>query len=111
MAYKKGQLNNLPVDPFTYKEVGIHYATLNAAAKRGLLTKNSREKTYQATPKLAAFLKIEALDGDFVSLKRPDEELGMLCEVKGMDILNCWGEPWDYDENILVWEDNNWVSL
>lgn len=113
MAYTKGMIGQLYIKfgakPFTYKEAGIHFATLNAAANRGWLIKNGSQ--YQVTQRGMIFTRIEELasGSEFISLRKKDHALGMLCSVKGMDVLDAWDKPYDitdvieYRKNSMEW--------
>ena len=110
MAYTKGMFKDIYKNcgitkTFSAKEVGIHPLTLNAAKNRGLVEKFADGK-YRLTSKGVVFMTIEnsAKGNNFVSLKKKDADLGMLCIVKGMDILDCWEKPWDYNENVLIFD-------
>jgi hypothetical protein len=43
------------------------------------------------------FTRIEQLasGSEFISLRKKDHALGMLCSVKGMDVLDAWDKPYD----------------
>lgn len=103
MAYTKGMIfdiikanGNERKKLFTYKEVGVHYATLNALVKRGYLSKE--ESGYRVTRKGEMFAIIEeaATGREFITLRNETAQLGMLCSIKGADILDCWGDPWNW---------------
>ncbi len=119
MAYTKGMFKSIYRDygimkTFSAKEVNIHPATLNAAKNRGLVEKLSNGY-YRLTNKGVVFMTIEntAKPNGFVSLKRDTDELGMLCTVKGMDVLDAWDKPWDYNENISIYnaEIKQWKGI
>jgi hypothetical protein len=99
MAYTKGMIGQLYIQfgakPFTYKEAGIHFATLNAAANRGWLIKNGSQ--YQVTQRGMIFTRIEQLasGSEFISLKKNNDTIGMLCSIRGMDLLDAWDKPYD----------------
>lgn len=102
MAYTKGMIGQLydkfGIQWFTYKEAGIHFATLNAAANRGWLTKKNSQ--YQVTVRGMTFNRLEQLVGgyDFISLRKKDQALGMMCSIDGMDILDAWDKPYDISD-------------
>lgn len=99
MAYTKGligQLHEKFADtPFTYKQAGVHYATLNAVANRGYLTKQG--STYTVAAKGLLFNRIEQLadSRDWISLRKENHKLGMHCSIKGADVLDGWDNPYD----------------
>lgn len=76
---------------FTYKEVGIHYATLNSLVKRGYLSKSLSGK-YSLTTKGIMFAKIESstIGMEYFVLQQKNAKLGMMCSIKGPDILDAW---------------------
>lgn len=99
MAYTKGLIgqlhNKFGEQSFTYKDAGIHFATLNAAANRGYLAKHG--STYTVTAKGLLFNRIEELANgrDWISLRKANHKLGMHCSVKGADVLDAWDKPYD----------------
>ena len=101
MAYTKGMIRQLYEKfgdaPFTYKDAGIHFATLNAAANRGYLAKQGNQ--YCVAAKGLLFTRIEELASgyEFISLRKKNQALGMMCSIKGMDVLDAWDKPYDID--------------
>lgn len=99
MAYTKGMIGQLYIKfgakPFTYKEAGIHFATLNAAAKRGYLDKITCG--YQVTPKGLMFNQIEqTTEGYEYFTLLPQNGIGMMCSIKGADLLDAWDNPYNF---------------
>ena len=120
MAYCMGQMRDLshkfPSNDtkFVWTETNIHYATLNAAVRRGLLEKVGT--AYHFLPKGRAFAAMEQAfllkDREYISFRNKGAALGMLCSIKGLDIRDCWDKPWDYDGNVeIISEDNEWEDL
>ena len=109
MAYTKGMIQTLITkiqtgelnSNFTYKEAGIHFATLNALVKRGYMDKNAASK-YSLTPRGAAFARIEQLTQgcEYFVLRKPDAKLGMMCSIKGADLFDAWEQPYEFDAPI-----------
>lgn len=85
---------------FTWQKVGIHFATLNALVKKGYLSKNS-DGSYSVTPKGKIFANIEALTQgrEYFVLRKEGATLGMMCSIKGSDLLDAWERPYELDEN------------
>ena len=110
MAYKRGDFKSILDNYGTYRAftatmVGIHPNTLGAASKEGLFIKCGTidgRQAFRMTSKGAAFVRIEELIAgrDFITLKRPDAEIGMLCTVNGYHVLDAWGQYWEYDGNV-----------
>ena len=104
MAYTKGMIkelhNRFRDTPFTYKDAGIHFATLNAAANRGYLAKQGNQ--YQVTARGLLFNRIEELytGRSWISLRKQNHNLGMYCIVKGADVLDAWDKPYDLTDVI-----------
>ena len=113
MPYTKGMIGQLYIKfgakPFTYKDAGIHFATLNAVANRGYLAKQGNQ--YQVTAKGLLFNRIEELaEGrNWISLRKANYKLGMYCIIRGLDILDAWENPYDivdvveYGAPGLIW--------
>lgn len=111
-GYYKGMLLELYhnyglTKSFSWKEVGIHNRTLSAVASRGLLIKDGDK--YRLTAKGILFATLERRSKEYMNLKRPNDNLGMMCRIKGADILDCYDNKWDYDENILILDTNNYT--
>lgn len=87
---------------FTWKEVGIHYATLNSLMKRGYLNK-SDSGSYHVELKGQIFANIEYLTTgrEYFCLRKKGAKLGMMCSIKGPDILDAWDNVWDWDDEGL----------
>lgn len=102
MAYTKGLIGQLHTQfgdkPFTYKDAGVHFATLNALVNRDYLTKQGSH--YRIAAKGLLFNRIEEIIGDreFISLRKQNSELGMLCSLKGQDVLDAWGNTYPLDD-------------
>lgn len=101
---------------FTWTEAHLHYATLNAAARRGLVEKVGSK--YRLLPKAAVFAAIEKIvmsgeGGEYISLKNDGAALGMLCSLKGLDILDCFDKPWDYKPNLTYFNNQTqkWEAI
>ena len=111
MAYTKGMIKQLVekyglYNPFTWQESGIHYATLNSLVKRGYLKKDASDK-YCVSKSGYNFAQVEELAGnaDFFTIYLDGKKLGMLCSLKGVDILDCWGKPYDITNNDFYFQE------
>lgn len=106
MAYLVGDFKRVKekfgYEPFEWTAARMHYATLNAAAKRGLVEKVGRQ--YKLTAKVNKFIEIEdfMLTHEFITLKEPSAKLGMLCSLKGMDVLDAWDNPYNYSADVEI---------
>ena len=102
MPYTKGMIGELAakfsLNSFSWRDAGIHYATLNALAKRGYLEKN--DKGYAITTKGIEFDSIETLAAgqEYFVLRKKGAKLGMMCSIKGADILDAWDNVWDWGD-------------
>lgn len=85
---------------FTWQKVGIHFATLNSLTKKGYLIKQG-DGSYSVTEKGKIFANIEALTQgrEYFCLRKDGATLGMMCSIKGSDLLDAWERPYDLDEN------------
>lgn len=97
MAYDKTvfpriykQIERIGVSEFGWRDVNIHYATLNSLVKRGYLQNNNG--TYSVTPLGHQFAEIEnrTKGVEYFCLRREGETLGMLCYIKGADIYDAF---------------------
>lgn len=107
MPYTKGMIGELAAKGSgTWKELGVHYATLGALAKKGLLEKDESGR-YTVTSKGLMFDRIEALaaDYEYVTLRKEGDRLAMMCSVKGTDILDAWDNVWGWGETDLWFND------
>lgn len=115
MAYTKGLIgqlhNKFGEQPFTYKDAGIHFATLNAVANRGYLAKQGNQ--YCVAAKGLLFNRIEELANgrDWISLRRANHNLGMYCSIKGADILDCWGKEYDITDVVEYLVGPEWQKI
>ena len=108
MAYTVGMLNEIDMKlngaKKTWQEIGVHFATLNALVKRDYLCKSLNGK-YSITKKGKMFCKIEQLSKghSFFVLCRKNDTLGMMCSLKGCDILDAWEKPWKWDNEDIFY--------
>ena len=99
MAYTKGLIKSLhcqfQLNPFTYKDASVHFATLNALVSRGWLEKVSGN-CYRVTTAGLTFSYLEdVMSGqEFFTIRLEGDVLGMMCSIKGADLLDCWGKPY-----------------
>ena len=121
MAYTQGQLTKIAqkVDggALTWQEIGVHFATLNAMVKRGYMVKMHNGR-YAMTQKGNMFCRIERLVSghEYFVMRNESDRLGMMCSLKGMDVLDAWDRPWQWGhEGVFVTtynqgiEDKNFV--
>ena len=107
MAYTKGLIKSLycqfQLNPFTYKDAGVHFATLNALVSRGWLTKVGCSQ-YKITTAGLHFVHLEEImtGHEFFTIRRDSDELGMMCSIKGADLLDCWGRPYSLSSAATV---------
>ena len=95
----------------TAKEWGVAPATLCAMARRGLVNKsNSSPAKYAKLPLADTYCNIMKYVDEYnmVDIYKDGEQLGMLCLIKGNDILDCYGESYDITgvSGRLVWDDS-----
>lgn len=93
--------NQVPTEPATAKEIGLASATLSAMARRGLVEvipgkPNKYRRIENPTIKIYQLLEENKNDFDeFFTLRKKDTQLGMLCYIKGGEIVDCWGKRYD----------------
>ena len=93
--------NKIPVEFKTAREIGLAAATLGAMARRGLVeVKDTSPKQYRKVD--SPFLKISEIcekhkdDYEtYFTLKKKDNDLGMLCSMSSNMIIDCWGNQYD----------------
>lgn len=106
MAYSRGLMGSLAAKGSgTWKELGVHYATLNSLVKRGLMEKDGDQ--YKVSRKGLMLDTIEKLSEgyEFITLRKEGSRLGMLCTLKGCDILDGWDNLWDWGSEDLWFDD------
>ena len=93
--------NQVPTEYATASAIGLAAATLGAMARRGLVeVLDTKPKQYRRanSPAIKVYMLCEENKGDYdtyFTLRKAGEELGMLCSMKGNDILDCWGNKYD----------------
>ena len=100
--------NQVPTEPATAKEIGLAAATLSAMARRGLIEvipgkPNKYRRIDNPTIRIHQLLEENKDDfEEFFMLRKKDAQLGMLCYIKGGEIVDCWGKRYDLtDVNYL----------
>lgn len=93
--------NLVPTEYKTASEIGLAAATLGAMVRRGLVeATNTSPKKYRRSTNPAAkiYMLIDQNKNDFdtyFTLRKSDQELGMLCSFANNTVLDCWGHPYD----------------
>jgi hypothetical protein len=93
--------NQVPTEPATAAQIGLAAATLSAMARRGLVEvipgkPNKYRRIENTTIKIYQLLEENKNDFDeFFTLRKKDTQLGMLCYIKGGEIVDCWGKRYD----------------
>ena len=93
-------IDMVPVEFATAKEIGIAAATLGAMARRGLIeVQDGKPKRYRRNcgiiAKIYSLLELHKDKyGDYFILHREGEKLGMMCYLKSGHIVDCFGEPY-----------------
>lgn len=93
--------NQVPAEPATAAQIGLAAATLSAMARRGLVEvipgkPNKYRRIDNPAIKIYQLLEENKDDFDeFFTLRKKDADLGMLCYVKGGEIVDCWGKRYD----------------
>lgn len=106
MDYSK--YNQVPTEPATASQIGLAAATLSAMARRGLVEViPGKPNKYRRidNPAIRIYQLLEENKNDFEEffmLRKKDAQLGMLCYIKGGEIVDCWGKRYDLtDVNYL----------
>lgn len=97
----KRYVENNGNEGFTYKEIGIHYNTLGALVRRGYLSKEGSK--YYLLPRgyIVACIKDNAGNREYFVLRDKQAIIGMMCSIKGNDILDCYDNIYDIKEEGL----------
>lgn len=95
----------------TAKEWGVAPATLCAMARRNLVSKtNTSPAKYTKLPLADTYCNIMKYVDEYnmIDVYKDGQPLGMLCLIKGNDILDCYGEQYDITgvSGRLVWDDS-----
>ena len=100
--------NQVPTEPATAAQIGLAAATLSAMARRGLVEvipgkPNKYRRIDNPAIRIHQLLEENKNDFDeFFTLRKKDAKLGMLCYIKGGEIVDCWGKRYDLtDVNYL----------
>lgn len=100
--------NQVPIEPATAAQIGLAAATLSAMARRGLIEvipgkPNKYRRIDNPTTRIHQLLEENKDDfEEFFMLRKKDAQLGMLCYIKGGEIVDCWGKRYDLtDVNYL----------
>ena len=93
--------NQIPTEFATAKEIGLAAATLCAMARRGMVeVQECSPKKYRRCNSILPRI-LEVLDankdkyGEYFTLRKKGEKLGMFCRVKNGEILDCWDKKYD----------------
>lgn len=78
------------ISEFSWKDVGIHYATLNALVKRGYLYNDNGVYGISFLGHKFAEIEERTKGVEYFCLRREGESLGMLCYIKGADIYDAF---------------------
>jgi hypothetical protein len=93
--------NQVPAEPATAAQIGLAAATLSAMARRGLVEvipgkPNKYRRIDNPAIRIHQLLEENKNDFDeFFTLRKKDVKLGMLCYIKGGEIVDCWGKRYD----------------
>ena len=93
--------NQVPTEPATASQIGLAAATLSAMARRGFVEvipgkPNKYRRIDNPAIKIYQLLEENKNDFDeFFMLRKKDAQLGMLCYIKGGEIVDCWGKRYD----------------
>lgn len=94
-------LDKIPEEFKTAREIGLAAATLGALARRGLVeVLDTTPKQYRRVSGSAArvYQLCEENKSDYdtyFSLYKKDKKIGMLCSIVNNTIVDCWGNPYD----------------
>ena len=106
MDYSK--YNQVPTEPATAAQIGLAAATLSAMARRGLVEvipgkPNKYRRIDNPTIRIHQLLEENKDDFDeFFTLRKKNAKLGMLCYIKGGEVVDCWGKRYDLTDVIRI---------
>ena len=88
---------------YTATELNTHAATMTALVKRGYVEKqDGRPASYRVTSKgrhyafLWDYITKNCIK-EYIGLIKEGQEYGMLCKIKGNDILDCYDNLYDIE--------------
>ena len=87
---------------FTWKEIGIHFATLNSLVKRGYLSKKGDKYSLESKGIMFAKIESKTINCDYFSLKKPNSEIGMLCSIKGPNIYDAFDNEYELEDEVIL---------
>ena len=94
-------LDKIPKEFATAREIGLAAATLGALARRGLVeVLDTTPKQYRRIdgPAARIYQLCEENKKDYdtyFSLYKKNKEIGMLCSIVNNTIIDCWGKSYD----------------
>ena len=100
--------NQVPTEFATASTIGLAAATLAAMARRGMVEvlpgkPNKYRRIENPAIKIYQLLEENKDDYDeFFTLRKKDKPFGMLCWLKGGEIVNCWGNKYDLSDVITL---------
>jgi hypothetical protein len=100
--------NQVPIEPATAAQIGLAAATLSAMARRGLVEvipgkPNKYRRIDNPAIRIHQLLEENKNDFDeFFTLRKKDAALGMLCWLKGGEVVDCWGNKYDLSDVITL---------
>lgn len=102
----------------TAREHGMPAATLGVLERCKLVAVDRSASPYRYKPIVENAEKLKFIqryksDGGFVSLRLPNEEIGMLCVVNGNKILDAWERPypWEKADYVLDNASKTWIKI
>lgn len=101
MATPLPNLDKIPEEFKTAREIGLAAATLGALARRGLVevldtTPKQYRKINGSTTRIYQLCEENKADYDtFFSLYKKDKPIGMLCSIVNNTIVDCYGQKYD----------------
>jgi hypothetical protein len=100
--------NKVPAEFTTASAIGLSAATLSAMARRGLVEvlpgkPNKYRRIENSVIKVYQLLEENKDDySEFFTLRKRNATLGMLCWLKGGEVVDCWGNKYDLSDVVSL---------
>jgi hypothetical protein len=111
------KFNSIPTEFATAREIGLAAATLGAMARKGFVeTLDTVPKQYRRinSPAVRTYKFLDEHKKEYNTyfvLWRKGKKLGMLCQMSGDKIVDCWGNNYDATDVVSICLGNKMYSL
>lgn len=111
------KFNSIPTEFATAREIGLAAATLGAMVRKGFVeTLDTVPKQYRRidSPAVRTYKFLDEHKKEYNTyfvLWKKGKKLGMLCQMSGDKIVDCWGNNYDATDVVSICLGNKMYSL